>query len=48
MAELVASHTNGKVVDVCQFPGDLGKDDADYLSLMDANVGAIAAALAGS
>lgn len=47
-AEVVASHTDAKVVDVCQFPGGLAKGDADYLSLMDANVGAIAAALGAS
>lgn len=47
-AEVVASHTNARVVEVCQFPGGLGHDDGDYISLMDADVNAIAAALAGS
>ena len=46
-AEVVAGHTDAKIVDVCQFPGGLGKGDADYISLMDAVVGAVAAALAG-
>lgn len=47
-AEVVASHTSARVVDVSQFPGGLGSNDADYISLMDANVSAIAAALAAS
>ncbi len=44
-AEAVAGHTGATVVDVCQFPGGLPGTD-DYFSLMDANVKAIAAALA--
>ena len=47
-AEVVASHTDARVVDVCQFPGGLGNNDGDYISLMDANVNAVASALAGS
>ncbi len=46
-AEMVAGHTNARIVDVCQFPGGLGKGDADYISLIDTVVGAVAAALAG-
>lgn len=44
-AEKVAAETGAEVVDVCQFPGGLPQTDGDYLSLMDANVRAVAAAL---
>ncbi len=46
-AETVAGHAGATVVDVCQFPGGLPGTDRDYFALMDANVTAIAAALAG-
>ena len=46
VAETVAGHTNATVVDVAQFPGGRPGTDGDYLSLMDSNVKAIAAALA--
>lgn len=46
VAEAVASHTGAKVVDVAQFPGARPGTDGDYLALMDANVKAVAAALA--
>jgi zinc/manganese transport system substrate-binding protein len=46
VAETVASHTGGTVVDVAQFPGAKPGTEGDYLALMDANVQAIAAALA--
>ncbi len=47
-AEVVAQHTGAKIVDVCQFPGCAKSTDNDYFAMMDANVNAIAAALAGS
>jgi ABC-type Zn uptake system ZnuABC Zn-binding protein ZnuA len=47
-AETVAAHTGAMVVDVCQFPGGLPGTDQDYFALMDANVDAIAGALAGT
>ncbi|MGH9464464.1 MAG: metal ABC transporter substrate-binding protein [Thermoanaerobaculia bacterium] len=47
-AEAVASHTGATVVPVAQFPGALPDTDDDYIRLMDANVRAIAAALAAS
>lgn len=43
-AEVVATHTQAKVVDVCQFPGGL-PGTGDYFAMMDQNVKAIAAAL---
>src|SRR5262245_9825328 len=46
VAETVASHTAATVVDVAQFPGGRPGTDGDYVALMDANVKAIAAALA--
>ena len=46
VAETVASHTNATVVDVSQFPGGRPGTEGDYITLMDANVKAIAAALA--
>ncbi len=46
-AETVAGHAGAVVVDVCQFPGGLPGTAGDYFALMDANVRAIAAALAG-
>jgi hypothetical protein len=36
------------LVSVAQFPGGLPGTEGDYLTLMDTNVKAIAAALAGS
>jgi zinc/manganese transport system substrate-binding protein len=45
-AEVVAGHTGATVVDVSQFPGGLPGTDNDYLALMDANVRAVAGALA--
>lgn len=47
-AEAVAERTGATVVDVCQFPGGLAGTDADYVALIDADVKAIAAALAAS
>jgi len=44
-AETVAGHADASVVDVCQFPGGLDGTDGDYLTMMDANVSAVAAAL---
>jgi zinc/manganese transport system substrate-binding protein len=46
VAETVAGHTGATVVDVAQFPGGRPGTDGDYVALMDANVKAIAAALA--
>ena len=46
VAEAVASHTGATVVDVAQFPGAKPGTEGDYLASMDANVQAIAAALA--
>ena len=46
VADTVASHTGATVVGVAQFPGALPGTDGDYVALMDANVKAIAAALA--
>ena len=43
-AEVVATHTQAKVVDVCQFPGGL-PGTGDYFAMMDQNVKAISAAL---
>jgi ABC-type Zn uptake system ZnuABC Zn-binding protein ZnuA len=48
IAEAVASHTGAALVKVAQFPGGLPNTDNDYLALMDANVRAIAAALAAA
>ncbi len=45
-AEAVAERAGGIVVEVCQFPGGLPGTDDDYFALMDANVRAIANALA--
>jgi ABC-type Zn uptake system ZnuABC Zn-binding protein ZnuA len=45
-AEAVAERTGATVVDVCQFPGGLPGTDSDYVALLDADVKAIAAALA--
>ena len=47
-AEVVASHANARVVDVAQFPGGLPGTDGDYVALIDANVRAIAGALAAA
>jgi zinc/manganese transport system substrate-binding protein len=47
-AAVVADHTGGRVVDVCQFPGGLPGTDNDYFALMDADVGAIADALSAT
>lgn len=46
-AEAVAEKTGAKVVDVCQFPGGLPGSD-DYVALLDADVNAVAAALAAA
>lgn len=46
VAEAVAGHTGATVVDVAQFPGARPGTEGDYLALMDANVKAVAAALA--
>ena len=46
VAETVAGHTGATVVDVAQFPGGRPGTEGDYVALMDANVKAIAAALA--
>lgn len=48
VAEAVASRTGAALVDVAQFPGGIPNTDNDYLALMDANVRAIAAALAAA
>ena len=48
VAETVAEHTGAVLVSVAQFPGGLPGTEGDYLTLMDTNVKAIAAALAGS
>ena len=48
VAETVAGHTSATVVNVSQFPGGLPGTDNDYITLMDANVKAIASALRGS
>ena len=48
VAETVASHTEASIVNVAQFPGGLPGTDSDYLALMDANVKAIASALAAA
>ena len=48
IAEAVASHTGAALVKVAQFPGGLPNTRNDYLALMDANVRAIAAALAAA
>jgi zinc/manganese transport system substrate-binding protein len=45
-AEVLAEHTGGTVVNVCQFPGGLPGTDGDFFALMDADVRAIASALA--
>ena len=45
-AEAVAERTGATVVDVCQFPGGLPGTANDFVALMDADVKAIAAALA--
>ena len=47
-AEAVASRTGAAVVDVCQFPGGLPGTEGDYIALLDADVKAIVAGLAGS
>jgi ABC-type Zn uptake system ZnuABC Zn-binding protein ZnuA len=47
-AEAVAGHTGATVVNVAQFPGALPGTEGDYIALMDLNVRAIAAALAGA
>lgn len=47
-AQAVADRTGAKVVEVCQFPGGLPGTDGDYLTLMDANVKAVASALAST
>jgi ABC-type Zn uptake system ZnuABC Zn-binding protein ZnuA len=46
VAETVAGHTGASVVDVAQFPGGLPGTEGDYIALMDANVRAVAGALA--
>jgi len=48
VAETVAGHTGATVVDVAQFPGARPGTEGDYIALMDANVKAIAAALAAA
>jgi ABC-type Zn uptake system ZnuABC Zn-binding protein ZnuA len=48
IAETVAGHTGATVVKVAQFPGGLPNTDDDYLALMDADVKALAAALAAT
>lgn len=48
VAEAVASRTGAALVDVAQFPGGIPNTGNDYLALMDANVRAIAAALAAA
>jgi zinc/manganese transport system substrate-binding protein len=47
-AEFVASNTAATVVEVTQFPGGLPGTESGYLALMDANVHAVATALAAS
>jgi zinc/manganese transport system substrate-binding protein len=47
-AEAVADRTGAKIVDVCQFPGGLPGTEGDYIALLDADVKAIVAGLAGS
>jgi zinc/manganese transport system substrate-binding protein len=47
-AEVVASHASARVVDVAQFPGGLPETDGDYVALIDADVRAIAGALAAA
>lgn len=46
VAEAVASHTNATLVSVAQFPGALAGTEGDYIALMDADVRALAEALA--
>ena len=48
IATTVADHTGATVVNVAQFPGSLPGTNGDYIALMDANVKAIAAALAAN
>jgi zinc/manganese transport system substrate-binding protein len=47
-AEFVAGNTGATVVDVAQFPGGLPGTESGYVALMDANVHAVAKALAAS
>lgn len=47
-AESVAAKSGATVVDVCQFPGGIPGTEGDYLALLDADVKAIAAALAAA
>ena len=47
-ANAVANHASAEVVQVCQFPGGLPGTELDYIALMDANVNAIADALAAA
>ena len=47
-AEFVASNTAATVVEVTQFPGGLSGTESGYLALMDANVHAVATALAAA
>ncbi len=47
-AHAVADRTQARVVEVCQFPGGLPGTEHDYFALMDANINAIAEALAAS
>jgi zinc/manganese transport system substrate-binding protein len=47
-AEAVAERTGARVVDVCQFPGGLSGTEGDYVGLLDADVKAIASALAAA
>ena len=46
VAEAVAGHAGGQVVDVAQFPGGLPGTEGDYVGLLDADVRVIAQALA--
>ena len=47
-AEVVAGHTDARVVDVAQFPGGLPGTEGDYVALLDADVRAIADALSAT
>jgi len=47
-ADVVAGHADARVVEVAQFPGGVPGTDGDYIALMDADVRAVAAALAAT
>jgi len=48
VAEAVAARTGAQLASVSQFPGGVPGTDADYIALLDADVHAIAAALASA